>query len=112
MGTALTTPTITVCFYPTPNREAESDGSWGTWVFLSTLYTIWVSIHTKSIVLSSFLAFLTLSDLPTILTTPTTVRETPSPPLKLNLNGNYPPYPNYLRFLEGPHPHSYHGFIL
>ena len=34
------------------------------------------------------------------LTTPTTVcfRETPSPPLKLNLNGNYPDYPNYRLF--------------
>jgi len=29
-------------------------------------------------------------------------RETPPPPLKLNLNGNYP---NYRLFLERPHPH-------
>ena len=41
--------------------------------------------------------------------TPTTVCfiETPTPPLKLNLNGNYPYYPNYLRFLERPYPHSH-----
>ena len=33
-------------------------------------------------------------------------RETPSLPLKLNLNGNYPNFPNYRLFLKRPHPHS------
>ena len=33
-------------------------------------------------------------------------QQTPSPPLKLNLDGNYPHYPNYLQFLKRPHPHS------
>ena len=44
----------------------------------------------------------------TIFTTPTTVYflETPPPPLKVNLNGNYPYYPKYRLFLERPHPHS------
>ena len=40
----------------------------------------------------------------TTLTTPTTVcflaRETPPPPLELNLNGNYPYYPNYCLFFR------------
>ena len=45
----------------------------------------------------------------TTLTTPTTVcflaRETPPPPLELNLNGNYPYYPKYrLFFRETPPP--------
>ena len=63
------------------------------------------SIHTKLIVLSSFLELLTLSDLPTTFTIPTAIcfRKTPTPPLKQNLNGNYPHYPNYFRFfLERP----------
>ena len=33
-------------------------------------------------------------------------RENPPPPLKLNLNGNYPYYPSYLQFFKRPHPHS------
>ena len=51
----------------------------------------------------------------TTLTTPNYrlfFREIPPPPLKLNLNGNYPYYPNYLRFLERSYPYSYLGFIL
>ena len=43
----------------------------------------------------------------TIFTTPTTVYflETPPPPLKVNLNGNYPYYPKYrLFFKETPPP--------
>ena len=37
---------------------------------------------------------------------PSVFRENPPPPLKLNLNGNYPYYPNYLQLLKRPHPHS------
>jgi len=32
-------------------------------------------------------------------------RETPPPPLKLNLNGNYPYYPNYRLFFRETPPH-------
>ena len=40
--------------------------------------------------------------LPLLPLLPSVIKETPPPSLKLNLNGNYPPYPNYLRFLERP----------
>ena len=36
----------------------------------------------------------------TTLTTPTGIRETPPSPLKLNLNDNYPYYPNYRLFFR------------
>ena len=36
---------------------------------------------------------------------PSVFRVTPPSTLKLNLNGNYPYYPNYLQFLNRPHHH-------
>jgi hypothetical protein len=42
--------------------------------------------------------------LPSLPQLPSVFRETPPTPLKLNLNGNYPHYPNYRLFLERPHP--------
>ena len=43
--------------------------------------------------------------LPSLPQLPSDFEETPPRPLKLNLNGNYPHYPNYCPFLERPHPH-------
>ena len=42
--------------------------------------------------------------LPSLPQLPSVFREAPPPPLKLNLNGNYPYYPNYHLFLVRPHP--------
>ena len=54
MATTLTTPT-TVCFLKRPHPPSV--------FILCAWYTIWVSISIKSLVLSLFLAFITLSDL-------------------------------------------------
>ena len=54
MATTLTTPT-TVCFLERPHPHSL--------FILCAWYTIWVSIPIKTIVLSLFLAFITLSDL-------------------------------------------------
>ena len=40
--------------------------------------------------------------LPLLPQLPSVLRETPPPPLKLNLNGTYPYYPHYCLFLERP----------
>ena len=42
--------------------------------------------------------------LPTLPQLPSVLRETPPPPLKLNLNGNYPHQPNYRLFQRDPIP--------
>ena len=50
------------------------------------------------VIRQSFKGIIVLPQLPSVL------RETPPPPLKLNLYGNYSYHPNYRLFIERPHP--------